>query len=200
MNARLLIVIGAGFLAGAIAAAGVLALNQSGTGPKLETSGTALIGGPFTLLDQNGKTVTDKDFRGRLMLVFFGFTHCPDICPAELQVMSASVEALGDKAADVIPIFITLDPERDTPAVMADYVKNFGSRLVGLTGSPEAIAAAAKAFRVAYAKVQNDPKAGDYSVDHSEFAYLMGRDGQYVTHFPYGTPVEKVTETLRRSL
>jgi protein SCO1 len=199
MNARLLIVIVAGFLAGAIAGVGVLALNESGTGPKLETSGTALIGGPFTLLDQNGKTVTDKDFRGRFTLVFFGFTHCPDICPAELQVMSASLEALGDKAADVIPIFITLDPERDTPAVMADYVKNFGSRFVGLTGSPEAIASAAKAYRIAYSK-QGDPKASDYSIDHSEFAYLMGRDGQYITHFPYGTPVEKMMETLRRYL
>jgi len=200
MNAKLLIVILAGFLAGAIAAAGFLALNESGAGPEVETSGTALIGGPFTLVDRNGKTVTDKDFRGRFMLVFFGFTHCPDICPAELQVMSASLQALGDKAADIIPIFITLDPERDTPAVMADYVKNFGSRFVGLTGSPEAIAAAAKAYRVAYSKRTDDPKASAYSIDHSEFAYLMGRDGQYVTHFPYGTPTEKMTETLRRYL
>jgi protein SCO1 len=199
MNARLLIVIVAGFLAGAIAGAGVLALKESGAGPKLEPSGTALIGGPFTLVDQNGKTVTDEDFRGRLMLVFFGFTHCPDICPAELQVMSASLEALGDKAADVIPIFITVDPERDTPAVMADYVKNFGSRFVGLTGSPAAIASAAKAYRVASSK-QDDAKASDYSIDHSEFAYLMGRDGQYLTHFSYGTPVEKMAETLRRYL
>jgi len=200
MNAKLFIVILAGFLAGAIAAAGFLALNESGAGPEVETSGTALIGGPFTLVDQNGKTVTDKDFRGRFMLVFFGFTHCPDVCPAELQVMSASLQALGDKAADIIPIFITLDPERDTPAVMADYVKNFGSRFVGLTGSPEAIAAAAKAYRVAYSKQTDDPKASAYSIDHSEFAYLMGRDGQYVTHFPYGTPTEKMTETLRRYL
>ena len=200
MNAKLLIVILAGFLAGAIAAAGFLALNESGAGPEVETSGTALIGGPFTLVDQNGKTVTDKDFRGRFMLVFFGFTHCPDVCPAELQVMSASLQALGDKAADIIPIFITLDPERDTPAVMADYVKNFGSRFVGLTGSPEAIAAAAKAYRVAYSKRTDDSKASAYSIDHSEFAYLMGRDGQYVTHFPYGTPTEKMTETLRRYL
>jgi protein SCO1 len=197
MNARLLIVIVAGFLAGAIA--GVLALNESGAGPELETSGTALIGGPFTLLDQNGKTVTDKDFRGRLMLVFFGFTHCPDICPGELQVISASLAALGNKAADVIPIFITLDPERDTPAVMADYVKNFGSRFVALTGSREAIASAAKAYRIAYSK-RGDAKASDYSIDHSEFAYLMGRDGQYITHFPYGTPAEKMAETLRRHL
>ena len=125
------------------------------------------------------------------MLVFFGFTHCPDICPAELQVMSQSLDALGPKAEEVVPIFITLDPERDTPAVMAAYVKNFGSRFVGLTGSPEAVAAAAKAYRVAYSKFQERRVSSDYSVDHSALVYLMGRDGEYVTHFAYGTPAEK---------
>ena len=104
----------------------------------MQTSGKALIGGPFTLVDQTGKTVTDQDFRGRYMLVFFGFTHCPDICPAELQVMSAALDELGPKADEVVPVFITLDPERDTQAAMGAYVKNFGSRFVGLTGSPEA--------------------------------------------------------------
>jgi protein SCO1/2 len=133
------------------------------------------------------------------MLVFFGFTHCPDICPAELQVMSQSLDALGPKAAGVVPIFITLDPERDTQAVMAEYVKNFGPRFVGLTGSPEAVAAAAKAYRIAYAKFQ-EQNASDYSIDHSALVYLMGKDGEYVTHFAYGTPPEKMTETLRRYL
>jgi protein SCO1/2 len=122
-----------------------------------QTSGKALIGGPFTLVDQNGKTVTDQDFRGRYMLVFFGFTHCPDVCPAALQVMSASLDELGPKADEIVPIFITLDPERDTQEVMGAFVENFGSRFVGLTGSPEAIAAAADAYRVPYAKVQSSP-------------------------------------------
>src|SRR4029079_13092326 len=134
MRRRLLIVILAGFLVGALGGAAALIVT-SAQGPKVETTGTALIGGPFTLLDQNGKTVTDRDFRGRYMLIFFGFTHCPDICPAELQVISASLDELGPKAEEVVPIFVTLDPERDTPEVMADYVKNFGSRFVGLTGS-----------------------------------------------------------------
>ena len=200
MRGRLLSVIVAGFLIGAIAGACVLALTGSGSAPTVVTSGKALIGGPFTLIDQNGKTVTDSDFRGRFMLVFFGFTHCPDICPAELQVMSASLDALGPKAAEVVPIFITLDPERDTAAVMAAYVKNFGARFVGLTGSPEAIATAAKAYRVAYAKFQEDPASSDYSVDHSALVYLMGKDGEYVTHFPYGTPAGKMTEELNRYL
>jgi len=200
MRTRLLIVVAAaGVLIGAIAGAAMLALTENGSGRAVATSGKALIGGPFTLIDQHGKTVTDRDFRGRFMLVFFGFTHCPDICPAELQVMSQSLEALGPEAADVVPIFITLDPERDTQAVMADYVKNFGARFVALTGPPEAVAAAAKAYRIAYAKFQ-EQNARDYSIDHSAFVYLMGKDGEYVTHFPYGTPAEKMTETLRRFL
>jgi protein SCO1/2 len=199
MRTRLLIVVVAGVLIGAIAGAAMLALTENGSGRAVATSGKALIGGPFTLIDQHGKTVTDRDFRGRFMLVFFGFTHCPDICPAELQVMSQSLETLGPEAADVVPIFITLDPERDTQAVMADYVKNFGTRFVALTGSSEAVAAAAKAYRIAYAKFQ-EQNAGDYSIDHSAFVYLMGKDGEYVTHFAYGTPAEKMTETLRRYL
>jgi protein SCO1/2 len=166
----------------------------------VETTGKALIGGPFTLVDQTGRTVTDQDFRGRYMLVFFGFTHCPDVCPVELQVMSASLDELGPKAEQVVPIFITLDPERDTPEVVGAYVKNFGSRFVGLTGSPEAIAAAADAYRVPYAKVQEDIRKPDYTIDHSALVYLMGKDGEYVTHFDYGTPAAKVTETLRRYL
>jgi protein SCO1 len=198
MRGRFLTVIVAGFLIGAIAGAGLLALTERSAEQPVATSGKALIGGPFALIDQNGKTVTDQDFRGRFMLVFFGFTHCPDICPAELQVMSQSLDALGAKAEKVVPIFITLDPERDTPEIVGAYVKNFGPRFLGLTGSPEAIAAAAKAYRVAYAKFQEDPS--DYSIDHSALVYLMGKDGDYVAHFAYGTPPEKMAEELKRFL
>ena len=200
MNSRLLAVIVAGFLIGALGGAALLALSQGGQGPAVQTSGKALIGGPFTLVDQTGKTVTDQDFRGRYMLVFFGFTHCPDVCPAELQVMSAALDALGPKADGVVPIFITLDPERDTQAAMGAYVKNFGPRFVGLTGSSEQIAAAAKAYRVAYSKFQQDKTSSDYSIDHSALVYLMGKDGEYITHFAYGTPASQMTETLRRYL
>ena len=146
--------------------------------PKVETSGKALIGGPFALVDQTGKPVTDKDFRGRYMLVFFGFTHCPDVCPAELQVMADALGQLGPKAAEIVPVFITLDPERDTPEVVGAYVKNFGPNFVGLTGSPEAIAAAAKAYRVAFSKFEykdNDGQSG-YSIDHSTLLYLDGQE------------------------
>lgn len=198
MRGRLLTVILAGFLIGALGGAGALVLTRGASGPNVETSGKALIGGPFALIDQTGKTVTDRDFRGKYMLVFFGFTHCPDICPAELQVMAATLEELGDQAKDVVPIFITLDPERDTQEAMAAYVKNFGQRFVGLTGSPEAIAAAAKAYRISYSKFQEDKTKSDYSIDHSALVYLMGKDGEYITHFAYGTPAAKMTETLRR--
>jgi protein SCO1/2 len=198
MRGRLLTVIVAAFLIGALGSAALLVLG--GQGPMVETTGKALIGGPFTLVDQTGRTVTDQDFRGRYMLVFFGFTHCPDVCPAELQVMSASLDELGPKADEIVPIFITLDPERDTQEAMGAFVKNFGSRFVGLTGSPEAIAAAADAYRVAYAKIYEDTRKPDYSIDHSGLVYLMGKDGEYITQFPYGTPAAKMTETLRRYL
>jgi len=200
MRGRLLTVIVAGFLIGALGGAAALILTRGASNPNVTTTGKALIGGPFALVDQHGKKVTDRDFRGRYMLIFFGFTHCPDICPAELQVISASLDELGPKAEEVVPIFVTLDPERDTPEVMADYVKNFGSRFVGLTGSPEDIAEAAKAYRVAFSKFQEDKTKNDYSIDHSALAYLMGKDGEYITHFPYGTPAAKMTETLRRYL
>jgi protein SCO1/2 len=198
MRGRLVTVILAGFLVGALGGAGALVLTRGASGPNVETSGKALIGGPFALIDQTGKAVTDRDFRGKYMLVFFGFTHCPDICPAELQVMAATLDELGAKAKDVVPIFITLDPERDTQEAMAAYVKNFGQRFVGLTGSPEAIAAAAKAYRISYSKFQEDKTKEDYSIDHSALVYLMGKDGEYITHFAYGTPAAKMTETLRR--
>lgn len=201
MRARLLTVIVAGFLIGALGGAAALILTRGPAGPGVASTGTALIGGPFTLVGRDGKPVTDQAFRGKYMLVFFGFTHCPDICPAELQVMSAALDELGAKANDIIPIFITLDPERDTPPVVAAYVMNFGPRFVGLTGSPEQIAAAAKAYRVTYAKFQEEgAKPDDYTIDHAALVYLMGKDGEYLTHFAYGTPAAKMAETLRRYL
>ena len=200
MRARLIAFVIAGFLIGAIAGAGVLLVANPQGGQPVQSSGAALIGGPFSLVGADGKPVTDRDFRGRYMLIFFGFTHCPDICPAELQVIAQALEQLGDKAKTVVPIFITLDPERDTPEAMANYVKSFGPNFVGLTGSPEAIAAAAKAYRVAYSKVENKESAGDYSVDHSALVYLMDPEGRYVTHFSYGLSADQMAEKLEKLL
>jgi protein SCO1 len=199
MKSRLLAFIVAGFTIGALTGAAVLLLS-SPQGPRVESSGTALVGGPFSLVGADGKTVTDRDFSGRYMLVFFGFTHCPDICPAELQVIAQALDRLGDKASKVVPIFVTVDPERDTPRAMADYVKSFGPSFVGLTGSPEAVAAAAKAYRIAYTKVENKASPSDYSVDHSALVYLMDPQGKYLAHFAYGTSAEDMAEKLSRFL
>ena len=201
MKRQLVLVIVGSFLLGSLIGVGALMLDHNAPSKnRVITSGQALIGGPFELVGKDGKTVTDKDFLGRHMLVFFGFTHCPDICPAELQVMSAALDNVGSKADQVVPVFITVDPERDTPELMAAYVENFGPNFVGLTGSPEAIADAAKAYRVVYQKFQVEGAGDTYSIDHSALVYLMGPDGKFVTHFPYGTSPEKMAETLRRYL
>ncbi|MDA7948055.1 MAG: SCO family protein, partial [Hyphomicrobiaceae bacterium] len=139
MSPRLIILTAAAFLVGGAVALGFFALS-SGPAPKPQVvSGKALIGGPFTLTDHNGRRVTEKDFSGKHILVFFGYTFCPDICPAELQVMSAALDALGGKAKEVTPVFITVDPKRDTVEQMKSYVENFHPSLVGLTGSAEEI-------------------------------------------------------------
>lgn len=200
MRRSWLLVIVGGFLLGALIGMGALIFNTEPQRNRVITSGKALIGGPFELVGKEGKTVTDEDFRGRYTLVFFGFTHCPDICPAELQVMSAALEDLGDDADKVVPIFISLDPERDTPEAVTAYVESFGPDFVGLTGSRQQIEKAAKAYRVTYKKFQDESMGDNYSIDHSALVYLMGPDGEFVTHIPYGTPPEKMAETLRRYL
>lgn len=199
MSRRLFILISAAFLVGGAVALGFFALNTPQAPQPQLVSGKALIGGPFALTDHNGKRVTDKDFGGKHKLVFFGYTYCPDICPAELQVMSAAMDNLGDKAKDVTPVFITVDPERDTVEQMKSYVENFHPSLVGLTGSPEEIRKAAKAYRVYYKKTHSE-SASDYLVDHSSIVYLMSPDGEYLAHFAYGTGPEKMAEGIRKFL
>ncbi len=166
-------------------------------GAEVQTSGEALVGGPFKLTDQTGKTVTEADFRGEYMLIYFGFTFCPDVCPTELQAMAGALQLLGAKADKVRPIFVTIDPERDTAKVLQGYVKQFDPRLVGLTGTPEEIAAIAKAYRVYYEKVvEEGAAADDYTMDHSSVAYLMGPDGKFLTFFPPGASPEQMAEKI----
>jgi cytochrome oxidase Cu insertion factor (SCO1/SenC/PrrC family) len=163
-------------------------------------TGVALVGGPFSLTDQNGRRVSEKDFLGRHMLVFFGFTYCPDICPTELQVMTAALDAMGPEGEKIQPVFVSIDPERDTPEVLKSYVENFGPRLIGLTGTPEEIAAVAKAYRVYYAKAGDQSSPDSYLMDHSSIIYLMGPDGRFVKHFPFTTDVAKLTAELKEAL
>jgi cytochrome oxidase Cu insertion factor (SCO1/SenC/PrrC family) len=160
-------------------------------------SGQALITSEFSLVDDTGKAVTEKDFAGKWQLVFFGFTYCPDVCPTTLTTVSTVMEELGDDADQVVPLFVTVDPERDTPAVLADYLANFDERIVGLTGSPEQIKAAAKAFRVYYAKVEQDDLPGGYTMDHSAFLYLMDPEGAYATHFSHQADVTEMAGAIR---
>lgn len=154
------------------------------------------VGGPFALIDQTGKRRTDADFRGKLMLVYFGYMYCPDICPTDLQQMGLALEKLGKAGDAVQPLFITLDPERDTPKHLSAYVPNFHPRFVGLSGPPAAIRAAADAYKVFYQKVAAPGQVG-YTVDHTAFIYLMDRKGQYLGFFPPGTSAERMVEIIR---
>jgi protein SCO1/2 len=146
-----------------------------------ETSGIADVGGPFVLTDQNGALRRDTDFRGRYLLVYFGYTNCPDVCPTTLGVMADAMDKLGGEKDRIVPVFITTDPARDTPPVLKTYLKSFGPEFVGLTGSDAAIAKAAHEYRVYYAK--HPLPGGGYSVDHSGALYLMGPDGKFVTFY-----------------
>ena len=152
------------------------------------------VGGPFALVDQNGKRRTDADFRGKLMLVYFGFTFCPDICPTDLLQMGLAVEKLGQAGEAIQPLFVTLDPERDTPKHLAAYVPHFHPRFIALSGTPSAIRKAADAYKVYYKKVAGP---SGYTVDHTAFIYLMDRNGHYLGFFPPGTPAERRVEIIR---
>jgi protein SCO1/2 len=157
------------------------------------------IGGPFALIDHAGKPRTDTEFRGKLMLVYFGFTLCPDVCPTDLMAMGQAIDKLGAAGDAVQPLFVTVDPERDTAAHLADYVQSFHPRLIGLTGDAAQIRDAARAYRVYYTKV--DLGAGaEYTVDHSGFIYLMDRNGKYLGFFPPGSPADRMAAVLKTHL
>jgi cytochrome oxidase Cu insertion factor (SCO1/SenC/PrrC family) len=160
--------------------------------------GRGSIGGPFTLTDQNGKRRSDAEFRGKLMIVYFGYTWCPDVCPADLMTITQALDNLGVAAEGVQPIFITIDPERDANA-LADYVSAFHHSLIGLTGSADEIQKVADAYKAFYVKVP-DERSGGYSIDHSGVIYLMGRNGEYLGFMPPRTDPDRLTEILRKNL
>jgi cytochrome oxidase Cu insertion factor (SCO1/SenC/PrrC family) len=160
--------------------------------------GRGAIGGPFTLTDQSGRRRSDSDFRGKLMIVYFGYTFCPDVCPADLMAITQALDALGPAADGVQPIFITVDPERDTK-LLAEYVSAFHKSLIGLTGTPDEIRKVANAYKAFYAKVPGG-RDGDYAIDHTGVIYLMGRNGEYLGFMPPQTGPEKLTEILRKQL
>lgn len=158
----------------------------------------SLVGGPFTLTDQTGKTVTDQDFKGKVMMVFFGYTYCPDICPTTLTEVTQAMDMLKPEvAAKVEPIFITIDPERDTTDALAAYSQNFHEKIHYLTGTPEQIANVAKEYRVYYKKVESE-EFNDYLMDHSSITYLMSPDGRYADHVNFNTPPEEIAAKLTK--
>ena len=156
------------------------------------------VGGPFQLVDQNAKAITDKDIKGYPTLVFFGFTNCPDVCPTTLFEVSEIMRSLGKDADRVKALFVSVDPERDTPEKIKDYLQSFDPHLVGVTGSPESIAAMGKAYRVYFKKVPLD--GGGYTMDHTAIVYLMDKDGRFVAPFNMKRKPAEAADDLRRYL
>ncbi len=203
LDRRLVIVVVLGLMVGAAAALfslpGLRERLSTASGP-IASVGKAQVGGPFSLVDPAGRKVTDKDFLGRYMLVYFGFTFCPDVCPTGLQVMASALDQLGPKADRIAPLFITLDLERDTPQQMGEYVKAFHPRILGLTGTSAEIAEVARAYRVYFKKVTDEESTAGYTVDHTSIMYVMDTKGEFVAHFTHATAVDAIVSRLQKLL
>jgi protein SCO1/2 len=182
----------AGLVVVALLGLAAFTLTSPREGPR-----AALIGGPFALEDGDGKTVSDQTLKGRPFLVYFGYTHCPDVCPTELARISDILTKMGDKS--IPTLFITVDPERDTPKIMQDYVSSFNPAILGLSGSPQSVEAAEKAFRVFARRGEKHPD-GDYSMDHSSIVYLMDKNGAFVEAFNVERPPEEAATELEKFL
>lgn len=190
---------------GLLVALGIAAIGliQSGAGSLIATqeSGTPLIGGAFELTDHKGKKVTDKDYRGKFMLVYFGFTYCPDVCPTELQHIAGALDVIGEnRRKHLTPLFVTIDPERDTIDLMSNYVENFHPDLVGLVGTVEQIKKITEAYRVYSKKVMEKDSPDGYTMDHSALVFLMDDKGRYVRHFSYGTDPDRMAKGIIESM
>jgi len=154
----------------------------------------------FELTDHRGMVQTDEDFAGRWMLVFFGFTNCPDVCPTTLSEVAAVMEGLGDEAAKVQPIFITIDPERDTPTALAGYVPLFDAGIIGLTGTPEQIAATSETFPIFFERIEEATAPGGYTMGHTSHLFLFDPRAGFANSWPYGTPAEEILADLRKRI
>ncbi len=189
-----------------LALAGLWLWSRSGPTPGREAARAAAaeVGGPFELVDAEGRTVTDRDFRGRWMLVFFGYTFCPDICPTTLGTVSVALERLGPLADRVAPVFVTVDPERDTPEAVGAFGRQFDPRIVGLTGTPERIREVAKRYRVYYRKVEPEEYGGSeddpYLMDHSAWLYLFDPEGRFVRAFSHTVDPQELAAALAEAM
>ena len=189
--------------AAAAAAAGLLLVIAAAVwlfGAPKALEQAAAIGGPFTLQDGSSRTVTDQSFRGKYMLVYFGYTFCPDVCPTTLNDVAQALDKLGGKADRVQPLFITVDPARDTAPVMQKYTEAFSPRITGLTGTAGQIAAVAREYRVYYAPHKTGPNPGDYTMDHSSILYLMGPNGRFIGVIRADEGADQIAADLGRQL
>jgi protein SCO1 len=193
---RRLLVLGA-FVAGLIVCFGAVWLITGHASAPLRPQASA-IGGAFHLVDQDGRPISEQDFRGKPLLLFFGYTHCPDVCPTTLFDVSEVLRRLGPDADRAAALFVTVDPQRDTPATLKDYLSSFDPHLRGATGTPEAVAAVAKAYRVYYKKVPTE--GDDYTMDHTAIVYLMDKNGNFVAPFSLRRTPEAAADDLRRYL
>ena len=196
---HILLVVSA-FLTGLVIFLGVFMFATGNLGGGSGAPSASAIGGPFQLIDQDGKPISDQDLKGKPFLVFFGFTHCPDVCPTTLFEVSELMRALGKDADRTAALFISVDPERDTPAKMKDYLSSFDPRVRGATGSRPAIEAAEKAYRVYAKKVPSDKDKDDYSMDHTALVYLMDKQGRFVAPFSLKRPPAEAAAELRKYL
>jgi protein SCO1/2 len=190
----------AALLAGAIAAGALWMLNERAAerSAAVQSKGEALVGGPFSLVDHNGRRRSDADFRGRYMLVFFGFTHCPDVCPTTLALITEALKKLGPRAEEIVPIFVSVDPARDTPEAMKQYLKSFDPRFVGLTGTEDDVAKTANAYRVFVNKHAHE--SGGYAVDHSSVIYLMDKGGRFLANYALEQGPDAIAEDLKKRI
>jgi len=171
--------------------------TSDATGP---LAASVSVGGPFTLVDHTGQQVTQESYAGRFLLVFFGYTFCPDVCSTELGSFSVALDALGEDIEHIVPLFITIDVKRDTPAVLAEYVSHFHESLIGLTGTRDQVDEVARNYRVFYRKVEDPDYSTLYLMDHTAYIYLMGPDGGLVRMFVRGTPPEELADAIRQAL
>jgi protein SCO1 len=172
--------------------------SDSNKNPHVVTANVEL-GGEFALTDHNGNRVTDKDFKDKLMLVYFGYTFCPDFCPAELTAIAETLKMFGSRVEQIQPLFISIDPERDSQEVLKNYVAGFHPKLLGLRGNPGETEKIKEAYKIYAAKTQEGTDS-DYLVDHTTFVYLMGRDGKFITMFKYGTPPQSMYKEIKKHL
>ena len=200
MGFRQILIILMAFSIGSLAAIWFYALGHNTQGKSEIISGKAMIGGPFNLISHEGKEISNNDFPGQYLLVYFGYSYCPDICPTDLQKITRAMEILGAKAKQVQPLFITIDPERDGVTQMKSYVDHFHPKLVGLTGRTQQIKSVTKAYKVYAKKVVDDNSRADYLMDHTALTYLMGPNGEFIKHFAYGTGPEKMAADISKEL